>query len=481
MSKVVKNYIFNLSYQILVIILPIVTTPYISRVLAPEGIGAYNYSYSIVSLVIIGAQLGTALYGQREIAYIQNSINKRSVVFAEILLIRLIATILIIPIYELIIFFNSSYSIILSCMYIYIIANIFDISWFYQGLEEFKKIAIRNVIVKISGIISIFAFVHEKDDLLLYVEILAISQLLGNLLLWKGLNKKIVLREFLNINIRKHIKPIIVLFLPTAAMYLYVYVDKIILGLLSNDAQVGFYSQAEKIARLLLTIITSLGAVLLPHISYAVNNNKTDLIVKDVNVAISYVLHIGVPMVIGSIIIAPRFIPVFLGTDYMECISLFQALSVLIVIIGLASVVGQSVLIPMKKQKMYSISILYGALSNIILDIILIPFLGAMGAAIGTIVAETTVTSIQIYFVNKLLDLNIYKTFIKSYKCILAALIMGIIGFILTKYINSGLIPIFIIILCCIALYIILLIILDDKEFNQFYIKLRVCLKNKFI
>ena len=473
MQKIFKNYIFNLSYQILVIFLPIITTPYVSRVLAPEGIGAYNYSYSVVSLVITFAQLGTTLYGQREIAFVQNDSNKRSLVFAEIFLIRLIATLLAIPIYFLIIDCNDSYSAILMYMFIYIIANIFDISWFYQGLEEFKVTAIRNIAVKLSGVFLVFAFIHNKDDLNLYVIILALSQLVGNISIWSNLKKYIDFQCFKSICLVKHLKPILALFLPTAAMYVYVYIDKIILGIFSSDVQVGYYSQSEKIVRLLLTIITSLGAVLLPHISSAIRNDRRDLVINDVHMAISYVIHIGFPIVVGACVIAERFIPIFLGEEFLECISLFKMMSVLIIVIGMASVVGQSVLIPMKKQKMYSISILCGAITNIALDLILIPFLGAMGAAIGTIIAETTVTCIQVYCVNKILNLKVLSCFLKSYKCIMASFIMGFIGIILDHLIQEGVIGIIVIICICTFLYFFLLFIFKDTEFRIFYAKFR--------
>lgn len=479
MSRIVKNYMFNMSYQILVILLPIITIPYISRVLKPNEIGAYNYAYSIVSFIVMCAQLGTTLYGQREVAFVQGDQERRSILFKEIFLIRLLATLFVVPLYGYIIMLNQNFSSILMRMFIYIIANIFDISWFYQGLEEFKRTAIRNIAVKVSGALLIFALVHGKNDLLIYVCILASAQLFGNFSLWIGLKRKIIHVHIKKVNIKKHFKPIVVLFLPTAAMYIYLYVDKIILGLLSNNIQVGYYSQSEKIVRLLLTIITSLGAVLLPHISNLINQNKIKLVSEEVKKSISYVMRVGLPMVIGSIIIAPRFIPFFLGEDYQECISLFSVLSILIIIVGLASVVGQAVLIPMKKQLIYSISIIVGAILNIVVDFALIPSLGAMGASIGTIIAESTVTTIQLYFVNKILGINIVKVLLKSYKCYISAFAMALIGYLLSRILSFNFINLILIIGCCVFVYFILLFILNDNELRYLIEKIKAYSKSE--
>ncbi|PWM98998.1 MAG: flippase [Massilioclostridium sp.] len=468
MSRIIKNYIYNLSYQILVMVLPIVTTPYISRVLKPEGIGAYNYTFSIVSFIVMIAQLGTSLYGQREIAYVQNNPQKRSVVFGEIFIIRLIATVVIVPIYGIIIIVSKEYRNLLLCMSIYILVNAFDISWFYQGLEDFKRTATRNIGIKLIGILLIFVFVHHEQDLIKYTLILALAQFFGNLSLWVGLRKKVLLDFSMKLHLKARIKPIMTLFLPTIAMYVYVYVDKIILGLISDNKQVGYYSQAEKIVKLLLTVITSLGAVLLPHISNSVYKGYIDKVNDEVKKAISYVMHIGLPMTIGAIIISPRFIPIFLGNDYIECINLFSLLSVLIIIIGLASVVGQAVLIPMKKQKIYSISVLSGACCNLILDLVLIPFWGAWGASVGTIAAETTVTAIQLYFVNKILDIHILKVFFKSWKCFVSAILMAMFGLFLNMVLPQSVLCLAVLVVLSAVFYFIMLLLMKDRELYPF-------------
>ena len=465
MSKVLKNYLYNMSYQILVMILPFITTPYVSRVLKPDGVGAYNYAYSIVSIMIVLAQLGTNLYGQREIAYVQNDQKKCSIVFEEIFLIRLISTCIIIPLYFLIAILSDENTYLLLAMSIFLFANIFDISWLYQGLEDFKKTAIRNIGVKLVGVCLIFLLVHEKKDLLIYTFILSGSQLMGNFTLWIGLNKRVGYINLHELNLKKHMKPILGLFLPTAAMYIYVYVDKILLGYISDNVQVGYYSQAEKIIKLLLTVITSLGAVLLPHISHAINQKDMKKVIREVRKAISFVIHIGLPMVFGVMIVSSRFIPLFLGEEYCACIPLFSILSVLIIIIGLASVVGQAVLVPMRKQKIYTLSIVAGASCNLVMDVCLIPRWGALGASVGTVAAELTVTTLQLYFVNKILSANIMQTIIQTYKCYIAVLLMLIIGSLLNAVLPYSIIYLVLIVLVCVATYGGTLLLLRDNDF----------------
>ena len=256
-------------------------------------------------------------------------------------------------------------------------------------------------------------------------------------------------------------------------MYVYVYVDNIILGVLADDVQVGYYSQAEKIVKLLLTVITSLGAVLLPHISYSINNNQMDDVQENVKKAISYVFYIGMPMVFGAIIISNRFIPLFLGTDYYECISLFSLLSVLIVIIGLASVVGQAVLIPMKKQFIYSVSIISGASINFILDLVLIPNLKSIGASIGTVAAELTVTIIQLIFVSRFLQINLIDICMKMWKCIASVAIMFVFGIFLDERFGSDILCLFAIVFSCSTVYLLSLIILKDSNTIDFIKKVK--------
>ena len=471
MNRIAKNYIYNLCYQIMIMILPVITTPYISRHLGAEGVGAYNYSYAIISVVIIVASLGTNMYGQREIAYVQNDILKRSIVFWNIFVIRLCTSVIVLPGYLLISMKLTQYMDLLILMMIFLIANIVDISWFFQGMEEFKKTAIRSMAVKLISTILVFVVVKTINDINMYVVILAGAQLIGNVILWGYLPQRVKIVSISDIMPQKYIRSILELFLPTAAIYIYTFIDKIFLGAFTNDLQVGYYSQSEKIIKLIMTVVTSLGAVLLPNIATLFAKNKFDFIRNRLYFSLRYVVFIGMPLVFGIILVAERFIPVFLGFDFTESILLFKLFAPLIMIIGIASVIGQSVLIPLQKQKAYSVSILIGALSNILCNFLFVPRFLAVGAAIGTVVAELVVTSIQSIVVIKTLYISIGKLIKQSLKYVFASVIMFALGKIMDSYLNDSLISLCIIVIGSCFSYFVLLFFMKD-DFLKNYIKL---------
>ncbi|MBR9929838.1 oligosaccharide flippase family protein [Enterococcus sp. 079] len=244
MNRLIKNYAYNLCYQIFVMILPIITTPYVSRVLKAEGVGEFNYSYAIVSVAVIIAQLGTNMYGQREIAYVQNDKIRRSGVFWSIFVIRIISSFIVFPVYILISATLHSYTVLLISMSVYLVANLLMSVGFSKGWKISKKLQ-SSMVVKLIGLVLIFLLVKNENDVL-YSVILAGTELLGNALLCCHIPKYVRRISIHDISITPHIRPILGLFLPTAAVYIYTYVNKIILGIFSTDVQVGLYSQPEK-------------------------------------------------------------------------------------------------------------------------------------------------------------------------------------------------------------------------------------------
>lgn len=463
MSKSIKkNYMYNLIYNILLIVSPLIVTPYVSRILKPDGIGAYQYTNAIVTVFILIASLGTNMYAQREIAYYQNNIEKRSKIFKSIFIIRLISSFIVTIIYIPIMFLNETYKYLYLVQYILIISNVFNITWLYQGLEDFKKTATRGLIVKIISIFSIFVFVKTKNDLVLYAFINAMANLISSLYLWLYI-KKIIIPVKLNIkDITQHIKPVILLFLPVAAIYVYTYVDKIILGMLSTTEQVGFYSQSENLVKIVMTTLTSLGTVLLPRISKLLGQKKWDEVKNEVNNSIKFVIMLGLPMVFGLILTSSLFVPWFFGDEYLPCIFLIQLLSFLIVIIGLSSVTGQAILIPLNKQKEYTITIAIGAVLNVLLNIMLIPKYGAIGASLATLAAEMIVNITQQILVFKILKLRFIDVLNSNIKSIISTLVMILILLIIKPYFNVSILSTLIYSLLGIIIYIVTLTILNE-------------------
>lgn len=463
------NYIFNMLYQVLAIALPLVTTPYISRVLGPSGIGAYNYSYSIAAVFVLVANLGTNIYAQREIAFEQENIYERSVVFWEILLIRSVMTILVTPIYFGLAIVKSEYTTLLFIQYMLLLATAIDVSWLFQGMEEFKKVALRNIVIKLVSVGLIFLCVRTNQHTAVYTAIIAGSTLASALILWWYLRKVVEKVALKKLHPMKHWKGVLLLFLPYAAIYVYTYVDKIVLEALSTKEQVGYYSQSENIVKLSMTLITSLGAVMLPHVASLIKQEKWDKVVAQVQDSIYFVLFLGTPMMLGIIAIAPVFVPWFLGEQYSACISLLQYLSPLILIIGMTNVTGQAALIPLNKQVVYTSSIVMGAVFNLVCNILLIPSLKATGAVIGTLGAELIVGLIQQYTVYKALNIRWTNLIIQSWKCIASAIGMYVLVVFVRTHILSNVVALLMSLVCGVMTYMILLFLFREKMVLQYW------------
>lgn len=436
-KSLTKNYIYNLIYQILVLIVPLITTPYISRVLGVENIGIYSYTISISAYFILFGSLGIALYGQREIAYKQKSRYKRSRVFWEILILRTITMAISLLIFYFTFATGKEYQIYYKILMLEIIGNCLDISWFFQGMEEFKKTVTRNTIVKLISVICIFAFVKTKNDLPIYFIIYVLSILIGNLSLWLYVPRYIKKIPVNKLNIFRHLKPTISLFIPQIAVQVYTLLDRTMVGTIITDkSEVGYYDQGQKIIKMLLTIVTSLGTVMLPRIASTFASGKKEEINTYMKKSFNMVFLIAFPLMFGIIAVSKAFVSVFFGPGYDKVTILMSVISPVILLIGLSNVTGTQYLLPTKRQKEYTTSVVCGAIVNLILNSCLIWKYGAIGASIGTVIAELTVTSVQIFFTRK--DFywrDIIKT---AFNYFIASLLMFIICLIIGRYINSN-------------------------------------------
>ena len=235
-KSITKNYLYNLSYQILVMIIPLITTPYVSRVLGATNIGIYSYTLSITTFFILFGSLGIALYGQREIAYEQDDKKKYSYTFWEIVVLRCITmTISTLIYYFVFAVGNNDYNLYYKILIVELIGNMIDISWFFQGLEEFKKTVLRNTLVKLISLVLILTLVKKPDDLPIYFVIYVLSTLLGNLSLWLYLPKYLTKVKIKDLKIFRHLKPTISLFIPQIAIQVYTLLVKTMIGTIISD------------------------------------------------------------------------------------------------------------------------------------------------------------------------------------------------------------------------------------------------------
>lgn len=465
-KSVAKNYIYNLSYQILAIIIPLITTPYLSRILGAENIGIYSYTLSITTYFILFGSLGVAMYGQREIAYVHKDVNKRSIIFCEIFIMKLVSLFISLLVFYFTFCLNGQYTTYYKILMLEIIANVIDISWFFQGLEEFKKTVIRNMIVKIVSVICIFVFVKTSNDLNRYFIIYVLSIFLGNISLWMYISKYIKDINLKEIKIIRHIKPTVMLFIPQIATQIYTVLDKTMIGaIVSDKSEVGYYEQAQKIIKLLMTIATSLGTVMLPRIAatYAEGNKKK---VKEyMNKSFAFIMMIAFPLMFGIISVAYKFVPVFYGEGYNKVAPLLCIISPIIVLIGLSNVTGTQYLLPTKQQNKYTISVIIGALVNFILNLILIRNLSSIGASIATVIAEFFVTLTQFILIRK--EIKIKDVFKISYKYIISSIVMFVFSIIIGCFISNNIFSIMIQAVSSIFIYFgLLLIMRDDMVFE---------------
>ena len=439
--KVLKNYAYNLSYQLLLIILPIITTPYVTRVFSAKDLGTYGYFNSIVTYFILLATLGVASYGTKEISSNRKNIPKN---FWGIYTLQFGATLLSILLYTLLCLgidiMRNPVAYILGMS---LISKGLDISWLFQGLEDFRKITVRNILVKLVGVISIFLLIKSANDLYLYVFLLTIFELLGQLSMWLPARKFIGKPHFDIDYTKYHLKPILLLFLPQIAISLYVTLDRTMLGMISSTNDVGIYDQALKLINILLTVVTSLGSVMLPRVSnlLATGNHKAVNKMHEMSFLI-YNLIIF-PIMAGMLIVNDDFVNFFLGKDFQDARYAIAIMIFRMFFIGWTNIMGIQILIPHNKNKEFMLSTTIPAVVSVGLNLLFLPKLGYIGAAIVSVLTESLVWAIQLFFTRSYLrDVPIIGSMIKI--MISSGLMYGILFFVkdllnLPSMLNVGL------------------------------------------
>ena len=463
MKKSVKmNYIFNLGYQLLLIALPLITTPYISRVLGAKAIGTYSFTQSIVTYFTLLGCIGLGLYGQREIAYHQNDALQRTKILYELILLKVISIALRLGIYFIVFQTFDEYRSLFYIQMIDIFANVFDINYFYQGLENFKKIIARNITVRFISIICVFAFIKSPQDLPLYILIQSLSLLFGNLSMWIALPNYIVKLDHVKLEIGKHVKPTLILFFPQIAVSIYTVLDRTMIEVLTgNTEEIGYYEQAQKIVKLALTIVTSLGTVMLPRISNLFADHDMHKIKEYIYQSLHFVMMIAVPIMFGIMGIAPNLVPWFLSEKFMASIPLVMMTAPIIVFIGISNVIGIQFLLPTRRQKAYTLSTIMGSIVNLICNLLLIPGLLSMGATIASVIAEASVTAFQLYCVRE--DIDIKKVWKENRHYLLVGACMFGVVYALSVFLTPSIMHTLFIISVGVVIYFVILFILKDK------------------
>lgn len=461
-----RNYIYNVSYQLLLIITPLITTPYISRVLGADGVGLYSYVASVVAYFVLIATLGTTTFGRREISYNQKDIKKRTEIFWNVTALRLITTAVVLMAYAFFISLQGENTGLYIVCTLTVMSTVLDISWFFQGLEEFGRIAARNITFRVIGIIYIFAVVRSKEDLLLYVLGEVGFTFLCNCSLWLELKKFIEKPVNVKITPFKDIRAVLNLFIPTVAVTVYVVLDKTMIGLFTTESfENGYYEQAMKISKLTLAIVTSMATVLLPKIgSYFANNNEEG-IKKTMYQGYRFVWFMGIPICFGLIGISDSFVPWFFGEGFEPVSGLLKITSFLVLAIGINTITGNQYMIPTLRQNQYTASVIIGAVINLCLNIILIPRFYATGAAVASVIAESTIAIVQLIMVRNAISAREILKPLPKY--LISGLVMLLVISLLSQYLPATIVGTVGLVAAGVVVYVIMLLVTRDSYLTE--------------
>ena len=467
-KSIKANYIYSAAYQVLSLITPLITTPYISRVLQPDGIGTYSFAFSVVMYFSFFTSMGTAAYGQREVSYLQDNRKERTRIFWNIKCLTLINVIIFMTAYIILVLIyageNTGIYIVLSA---YILNHLFDLSWLFSGMEEFRQMVIVNIAVRILDIAFTFTFVRHKSDLLIHIGGVVFFNFIAAALLWIYLPNFVDKPEIKSLRPFNDIKIMIALFIPAVAALVYSVLDKTMIGIITGEAsENGYYEQAMKIVRLSSMLIVSIVSVMMPRIAYLFGKKDHEQILSYMYASYKLAWLAGIPLCLGLISISDNFVPWFFGSGFEKVSGLLKLSSFLIVASGLNNLTGAQYLIPTKRENTFTFTLITGAAVNFMLNIILIRMFKSYGAVIASVIAESVIAITQLYIVRD--ELSIKNIFFsgKNY------FVSGIIMLIILRYMNSYLYPsmfnTFIMILTGAFVYVIMLLILRDNFFIDY-------------
>lgn len=463
--KLIKNFLYNASYQIFLLIVPLLTTPYLARVFGPTGVGINSYTNSIVQYFVLFGCLGTNVYANRKIAFVRDNEYELSKTFWEIFFLRLLMLVISFAFFIVFIFFtDDNMKPFYIAQSVTIIATMLDVSWFFMGIENFSVIVFKNFAIKIVILLCIFKMVNSKNDLIIYIYILSLSLLLGNLSMFPNLKEVIKTPFNVKLNISQHFMPSLFLFIPEVATQVYVMLNKTMLGIIISVQSSGYYEQSDKVVKLVLAVVTATGTVMLPHVANAFANGKHEKTKEFLYDSFTLVTAISIPMFFGLSAISSKLVPLFFSAKFNMVIPLMQIESIVIVLIAWSNVIGVQYLLPTKQNRKYTTSIVCGAVVNILMNIPLILIFGTAGAIISTVISEIVVSCYQFISIKDQVSLKIM--FSESYKYIFAGIIMFTVVYELNGILSVTWISLIIEIIIGILIYSLIIILFRVSVFS---------------
>lgn len=410
-SSLKKNFIYNELYQILAIIIPLITSPYVTRVVGADQLGLYSFTQSYANYFVLFVLLGVNNYGNREIAKARNDKSRVNKVFSEIYTLQVIMLVAVISVYFIATPFAAKENANIYWLQILtVFAAGVNINWCCFGLEKFKLTVIRNSVIKVGSAILIFTLVHKPEDLWIYTLILSGSMLLSQLVVWPFILKELRFVKPTFRDVLKHVKPNLMLFLPVLAVSLYNIMDKLMLGIIDTNSEIAFYNYAGKLTEIPETFITALGTVMLPRAANMISNGKEKETKNLLRQSMQFVMCFSIGGAFGLCAIANDLVPWYYGSAFLRCALFTMWLSPVVVLTSWNNVIRTQFVIPKGLDKLYLITVSSGAIVNLILNIIFIRIYHGIGAVIATLIAQTVVCVVQFILTRKYLDFKKYVT-----------------------------------------------------------------------
>lgn len=461
-----RSYFYNASYQLFSLFLPLLTMPYTARVLGPSSLGIHSYTAANTQYFILVASIGIT-YGCQQISANRQNKYLKSQIFWELLLLRLLISAFVIILFFIFTTYTKNiYRIYYFAQSLQIIAITLDTSWFFQGLEKFKLIIIRNFLIRIVSAVCIFVLVKDTTDLLAYIYIISLTALICNLLLFPSLKNELEKPHIQKSNFLRHIKPAILLLLPEMVIPLYVSINKTILGITNNISAVAYFENADRITKVLITFITASGAVLIPRINYLYAHQKFEQIKKIINTSFLITNFLCLPISLGMLALSKDFSLLFFSNKFSGIECFISIDTILIIIIIWSNVIGMQFLIPTQRMKQYFYSVTIGAFVNLLLVYPFILILHDIGVVYATIIAEVAVTSYQFYTVRKHLDIQ--QMLLDSSKILIAAIIMFMTLLYVNQLLSFSIWHFMLKIVVGVIIYILLILILFFKTLKRY-------------
>ncbi len=460
MASLKKNFLFTASYQLANVLIVLVTAPYISRVLGAQMLGTYTYTFTLAGYFLMFANLGFSLQGKRSVAAARGNRAEVSRSFVEVYTFQLIVATFVAALYLLYVSFlaENTYRLLLLVQAFYVTSSIADISWLFFGMENFKATTIRNFVIKLLTVVAIFLFVKTPDDVVVYTAIMAVGTLLSQLALWIGVPGIVDFkRKYWRLNFI-HLKRSFILFIPVIAVSLYTQMDKLMLGSIASMEELAYYENAYKVITIPISLITAFETVMLPRMVNLTAKANTGKIKKMIEDSFSLVMMVGAPMTFGLAAVSELLTSVMFGSEFEKTGIIMMLLAVIILFASWAGVIRKEILIPRYRDKEYIISVFLGAITNLILNALLISRFGAIGAAFATIAAEA---SVCIYHIAVTRKTQPYGKYLKNnLSFFIASVIMGTIVYIVSHALPNTILSLIASILIGVAVYAILFVII---------------------